>query len=223
MGGMNSQEHSAALQAIARQAMVKYGLEPDWPPEVRVELSKLAEVPSTAPRDLRALPWSSIDNDDSRDLDQLEACIEGPSPRLLIAIADVDALVRKGSALDAHAETNTTSVYTPARIFPMLPPELSTDRTSLNEHADRDAIVVDMAIGGDGVPAESDVYRARVRNRAKLTYDGVAAWLDGRGPAPAAFATEPDLLAQVTLQDRLAGLLARDGRRKGRSTSIAPS
>jgi exoribonuclease II len=204
---MNSQEQSAALQAIARQAMVKYGLDPDWPPEVRVELSKLAEVPSTAPRDLRALPWSSIDNDDSRDLDQLEACIEGPSPRLLIAIADVDALVRKGSALDAHAETNTTSVYTPARIFPMLPPELSTDRTSLNEHADRDAIVVDMAIGGDGVPAESDVYRARVRNRAKLTYDGVAAWLDGRGPAPAAFATEPDLLAQVTLQDRLAGLL----------------
>ena len=204
---MNSQEHSAALQAIARQAMVKYGLEPDWPPEVRVELSKLAEVPSTAPRDLRGLPWSSIDNDDSRDLDQLEVCIEGPSPRLLIAIADVDALVRKGSALDAHAETNTTSVYTPARIFPMLPPELSTDRTSLNEHADRDAIVVDMAIGGDGVPTGSDVYRARVRNRAKLTYDGVAAWLDGRGPAPAAFATEPDLLAQVTLQDRLAGLL----------------
>jgi VacB/RNase II family 3'-5' exoribonuclease len=204
---MNSQEHSAALQAIARQAMVKYGLEPDWPPEVRAELLKLAEVPSTAPRDLRGLPWSSIDNDDSRDLDQLEVCIEGPSPRLLIAIADVDALVRKGSALDAHAETNTTSVYTPARIFPMLPPELSTDRTSLNEHADRDAIVVDMAIGGDGVPAESDVYRARVRNRAKLTYDGVAAWLDGRGPAPAAFATEPDLLAQVTLQDRLAGLL----------------
>jgi exoribonuclease-2 len=134
-------------------------------------------------------------------------CIEGPSPRLLIAIADVDALVRKGSALDAHAETNTTSVYTPARIFPMLPPELSTDRTSLNEHADRDAIVVDMAIGGDGVPAESDVYRARVRNRAKLTYDGVAAWLDGGGPAPTPFATEPDLRAQVTLQDRLAGRL----------------
>jgi VacB/RNase II family 3'-5' exoribonuclease len=204
---MNSQKHGAALQAIARRAMVKYGLEPDWPPEVRVELSKLAEVPSIAPRDLRALPWSSIDNDDSRDLDQLEVCIEGPSPRLLIAIADVDAFVRKGSALDAHAEMNTTSVYTPARIFPMLPPELSTDRTSLNEHADRDAIIVDMAIGGDGALAESDVYRARVRNHGKLTYDGVAAWLDGRGPAPAAFATEPDLPAQVKLQDRLAGRL----------------
>src|SRR5258705_10738127 len=122
--------------------MMKYGLEPDWPPEVWVELAKLAETPSTASRDLRALPWSSIDNDDSRDLDQLEVCIEGPSPRLLIAIADVDALVQRGSALDAHAEKNTTSVYTPARIFPMLPLELSTDRTSLNEDADRDAIVV---------------------------------------------------------------------------------
>src|SRR6266540_5381430 len=99
---MHSQEHGAALQAIARRAMVKYGLDPDWPPEIRVELSKLAEVPSTAARDLRTLPWSSIDNDDSRDLDQLEVCIEGPSPRLLIGIADVDAFVRKGSALDTH-------------------------------------------------------------------------------------------------------------------------
>ena len=204
---MNAQEHGAALQAIARRAMMKYGLDPDWSPEVRVELAKLAEIPSTAARDLRALPWSSIDNDNSRDLDQLEVCIDGPSPRLLIAIADVDAWVHKGSALDAHAETNTTSVYTPARIFPMLPPELSTDLTSLNEHADRDAIVVDMVIGGDGVAAQSDVYRARVRNRAKLAYDGVAAWLDGRGPAPAAFGNEPDLPAQVKLQDRLAGCL----------------
>ena len=204
---MNSRDHGALLQAIARRAMVKYGLEPDWPPAAMAELRRIAEVSSTAPRDLRALPWSSIDNDDSRDLDQLEVCIEGPSPRLLIAIADVDALVRRGSALDAHAETNTTSVYTPARIFPMLPPELSTDRTSLNEHADRDAMIVDMTIGGDGVAAEFDVYGARVRNRAKLTYDAVAAWLEGRGPAPAAFGSEPELPAQVKLQDRLASLL----------------
>src|SRR6476660_8484540 len=147
---MNAQEHGAALQAIALRAMMKYGLEPDWSPEVRVELSKLAEIPSTASRDLRALPWSSIDNDDSRDLDQLEVCIDGPSPRLLIAIADVDAWVHKGSALDAHAETNTTSVYTPARIFPMLPPELSTDLTSLNEREDRPALIIDMTVADDG-------------------------------------------------------------------------
>jgi len=203
---MTSPDHGALLQGIARRAMVKYGLEPDWPPEAMAELARITDTPSTVPRDLRALPWSSIDNDDSRDLDQLEVCIEGPSPRLLIAIADVDALVRRGSALDAHAAKNTTSVYTPARIFPMLPPELSTDRTSLNEHADRDAIVVDMTIGGDGATAERDVYRARVRNRAKLTYDAVAAWLDG-GPALAAFGSEPELQAQLTLQDQLASLL----------------
>ena len=194
------------LQGIAWRAMVKYGLEPDWPPAALAELARISESPATGSRDLRAPPWSSIDNDDSRDLDQLEVCIEGPSPRLLIAIADVDALVRRGSALDGHAERNTTSVYTPARIFPMLPPELSTDRTSLNEDADRDAIVVDMTIGGDGAAAEFDVYRARVRNRAKLTYGAVAAWLDG-GPAPAAFDSEPALPAQVRLQDRLASVL----------------
>ena len=194
------------LQGIAWRAMVKYGLEPDWPPAALAELAHIRESSATELRDLRALPWSSIDNDDSRDLDQLEVCIEGPSPRVLIAVADVDALVPRGSALDAHAETNTTSVYTPARVFPMLPPELSTDRTSLNEDADRDAIVVDMTVGGDGAAEAFDVYRARVRNHAKLTYDAVAAWLDG-GPAPAAFDSDPALGAQLTLQDRLASLL----------------
>lgn len=202
---MNNDE----LRAIARQAMLQRGLQPDFSAAAHQQLDTIAHAAAEqgpAIRDLRDLPWCSIDNDDSRDLDQLEVCIEGPSPRLLIAVADVDALVRRGSALDAHAETNTTSVYTPARVFPMLPPELSTDRTSLNEDADRDAIVVDMTIGGDGAAAEFDVYRARVRNRAKLTYDAVAAWLDG-GPAPAAFDSEPALRAQVTLQDRLASVL----------------
>lgn len=186
--------------------MVKYGLEPDWPPEVQDELQRIRPDRSETLRDLRQLPWSSIDNDDSRDLDQLEVCIDGPVPRLLIAIADVDALVRRGSALDAHARTNTTSVYTPARIFPMLPPELSTDRTSLNEDADRDAIVVDMAIDADGGIAAADLYRARVRNRAKLTYEAVAAWLEGKR-APDAFGSDPDLAAQATVQDALASRL----------------
>jgi exoribonuclease II len=150
--------HAAALDEIARRAMLKYGLEPDWPPEAEAELRRLSLTAPMSARDLRTLPWSSIDNDESRDLDQLEACVDGASPRLLIAIADVDALVRRGTALDAHARANTTSVYTPARVFPMLPPELSTDRTSLNEHADRDAIIVDMTIGSDGVVGQSDVY-----------------------------------------------------------------
>ncbi len=187
--------------------MVKYGLEPDWPPEAKVELTRLSATTPGSGRDLRSLPWSSIDNDESRDLDQLEVCIEGAVPRLLIAIADVDALVHRGTALDAHARANTTSVYTPAHVFPMLPPELSTDRTSLNQDADREAIVVDMSIAGDGAVSGSDVYQARVRNRAKLTYETVASWLDGTEAAPAALEAAPDLAAQVKLQDRLATLL----------------
>ena len=199
--------HASDLSEIARHAMLRYGLQPDWPPEALEELSRLTAQPSPSARDLRSLPWSSIDNDESRDLDQLEVCIDGSPPRVLIAIADVDALVHRGSALDAHARTNTTSVYTPARVFPMLPPELSTDRTSLNERVDRDALVVDMAVSTDGVPVACDVYQARVRNRAKLTYAAVAAWLDGAGPAPTPIAGDKELDAQVRLQDRIAANL----------------
>ena len=200
-------DHGSRLQAIARRAMIKYGLEPDWPPAARAELARLAEMPAAQPRDLRDLPWSSIDNDESRDLDQLEVCIEGAIPRLLIAVADVDALVPRGSALDAHAENNTTSVYTPVHVFPMLPPELSTDRTSLNEDADRSAIVIDMEVGDDGEPRGAEVYGARVRNHAKLTYDGVSAWLEGKGPAPPAIEQEPRIAAQVRWQDGIASRL----------------
>ncbi len=204
---MSLEDHSVRLEEIARRTMVKYGLEPDWPPDALAELSRLRATEPAGIRDLRSLLWSSIDNDESRDLDQLEVCIDGAPPRLLIAIADVDALVRRGSALDAHARANTTSVYTPARVFPMLPPELSTDRTSLNESADRDALVVDMAVGEDGVVVSCDVYQAHVRNRAKLTYPAVAAWLDGDRPAPIPIASDPQLAAQVKLQDRIASQL----------------
>ncbi len=208
-------DHGSRLQTIARRAMIKYGMEPDWPAAARAELARVAEIPAAPPRDLRDLPWSSIDNDDSRDLDQLEVCVDGATPRLLIAIADVDALVPRGSALDAHAENNTTSVYTPAQVFPMLPPELSTDRTSLNEDADRAAIVVDMAIGDDGELHGSDVYCARVRNKAKLTYDGVAAWLDGAGPLPSAMEQAPEIAAQVKRQDAMAARLRARREREG--------
>jgi VacB/RNase II family 3'-5' exoribonuclease len=202
-----SLDHGAELQRIARRAMIQYGLEPEWPPQAEAELSNLPRPDGSGLRDLRQLPWSSIDNDDSKDLDQLEVCIAGAKPRLLVAIADVDALVRRGSALDGHARTNTTSVYTPARIFAMLPPKLSTDLTSLNERQDRAAVVVDMTIGADGALVASDVYRALVRNQAQLTYEGVGAWLENRGPRPAAFAGVSGLEEQVRLQDRIAGLL----------------
>ncbi len=210
-----AQEHSAVLQSIARRAMVQYGLEPDWPAAADAELAHLPRASNAGLRDLRGLTWSSIDNDDSRDLDQLEVCVSNGVTRVLIAIADVDALVVKGSALDAHARANTTSVYTPARIFAMLPPQLSTDLTSLNADQDRAAIVVDMTIGDDGAVAASDVYRALVRNHAKLTYDGVGAWLEHSGPMPQALEAVPGLEEQVRLQDRLAGLLRTRRQQEG--------
>jgi exoribonuclease II len=201
----------AILQHIAIRAMIDYGLEPEPPPQALAELRHMQDAPVDRLRDLRHLPWSSIDNDESRDLDQLEVTIEEHGiVRLLIAVADVDALVQKGSALDGHASTNTTSVYTAARIFPMLPEALSTDRTSLNEEEDRPALVMDMRVNGDGALAGAEVYRAAVRNHAKLTYAGVAAWLDGNGPAPSAVGRLPELERQLRTQDRLAtGLRAR--------------
>ena len=198
----------ALLAAIARQAMVDRGLEPEFPAAAQAELAAFTRT-AAAPgnlRDLRDRPWVSIDNDDSRDLDQLTVAesLDGRRTRILVAVADVDERVRRGSALDGHAARNTTSVYTPARIFPMLPEALSTDLTSLNEDQDRVAVVVDMVFGSDGVLVGSDLYRAQVRNRGKLAYKSVAAWLDGVGPAPRRLAETPTLGENLRIQDVLA-------------------
>jgi VacB/RNase II family 3'-5' exoribonuclease len=156
-------------------------------------------------RDLTHRLWASIDNDDSRDLDQLTVAeaLPGDQVKLLVAIADVDALVKSGSAVDAHARHNTTSVYTAARIFPMLPEQLSTDLTSLNVNVERLAVVVEMVIGTDGSLQDSDIYRARVRNHAQLAYNSVAAWLEG-GDVPEAAAAVKGLAENLRLQDRTA-------------------
>jgi exoribonuclease-2 len=196
------------LREIARRAMVERGLLPDFSPAALAEASAVgggAVETGPAIRDLRDRPWLSIDNDDSRDLDQLTLAepLAGGAVRVLVAIADVDATVRADGAIDAHARTNTTSVYTAAQIFPMLPERLSTDLTSLGERDERLAVVVEMMVDADGSVARSDVYRALVRNQAKLAYDSVAAWLEGTAEAPAA-ASRPDVLAQLRLQDRLA-------------------
>jgi VacB/RNase II family 3'-5' exoribonuclease len=208
LGGGAMSTDTQQLQTIARNAMRANGLDPDFPADARAELAHLGAQPTNGLRDLRDLPWSSIDNDDSRDLDQIEVCIaKAGATRVLVGIADVDALVTKGSQLDAHAGTNTTSVYTPAIIFPMLPLELSTDRTSLNQDVDRAAIVIDMIVDASGTVSASDVYRAVVRNRAQLTYSGVAAWLDGAGPTPPAVTKVQGLDEQIRLQDRVAAAL----------------
>ena len=162
-------------------------------------------------RDLRHLTWFSIDNDDTRDLDQLSVAepLADGAARLLVAIADVDGMVRPGGAIDDHAAANTTSVYTAAGIFPMLPEVLSTDATSLHEGQERLAMVVDMRVAADGTAGQPDIYRALVLNRAKLTYSAVSAWLDGAGPPPPQIATVPGLEEQVRLHDTLAGNLRK--------------
>jgi len=189
--------------------MAERGLLPDFAPAVVAETEAIRQAAtdaSPAIRDLRALLWCSIDNDDSRDLDQLTVTAPGRNGTVtvLVAVADVDALVGKGSAIDDHARANTTSVYTAAEIFPMLPEKLSTDLTSLGQDQARLAIVVEMAVAPDGTVGGSDVYRALVRNRAKLAYNGVAAWLDGTAPPPPPLAAVPGLEEQLRTQDRVA-------------------
>src|SRR6476620_9576617 len=161
------------LRSIARRAMLDRGLLPDFSPAVLAETDAIATAASDGGpsiRDLRRLLWASIDNDDSRDLDQLTVAVPSAdgAVRILVAVADVDALVKKGSAIDGHARANTTSVYTDAEIFPMLPERLSTDLTSLADGQERLAIVIEMEVAPDGAVGKSDIYRAAVVNRAKL-------------------------------------------------------
>ena len=209
MTDTDDRQHRSILQRIAHRVMLERGLVPDFPPQALAELDGIhgpATRTGESTRDLRSLLWCSIDNDDSRDLDQLtvaEAMSNGAA-KVLVAIADVDAVVKKQSALDDHAKQNTTSVYTVAETFPMLPEKLSTNFTSLNYESDRLAIVIDMVIAGDGSLQSSDIYGATVRNHAKLAYKSVAAWLDGNGPMPQGIGAVAGLDENLRLQDRVA-------------------
>src|SRR5271157_4231543 len=190
----NEKHHRAILQNIAHRAMLERGLLPDFSAE---ELAQLEKIRTPAGkndgliRDQRNLLWASIDNDDSLDLDQLTVAETMPAGKvkIMVSVADVDSLVKEGSAIDDHAYHNTTSVYTAAQTFSMLPEKLSTDLTSLNLNEDRLAFVVEMKIDVDGSVLNSEIYRARVRNHAKLAYNSVTAWLEG--------ATVPEAVASV--------------------------
>jgi exoribonuclease-2 len=207
--------HRSILKDIAHRAMLERGLLPDFSPEALAELGRLQApvAPKDSPgaghseiRDLRNLLWASIDNDDSLDLDQLTVAEAMPSNqvKILVAIADVDSFIRKGSAIDQHASTNTTSVYTAAEIFPMLPEKVSTDLTSLNFNEDRLAIVVEMLVAVDGALVGSQIYRAWVHNHAKLAYNSVAVWLEKNGDIPEKAAEVPGLAENLRLQDQVA-------------------
>ncbi len=204
------------LHGAAMRAMSENGFAPRFEPDVEREASALRDVAATTAasekvRDLCALPWSSIDNRESRDLDQIEAVEKLPNGdvKVMVAIADVDALVPKGSAIDAHAAASTTSVYTGSEIFPMLPETLSTDLTSLVAGRARLAIVTEMIVAADGSIGHGDVYRALVTNHAKLAYDDVAPWLEGRGPEPQPIRGSRELEEQLRVQSDVAERLRR--------------
>ena len=200
------------LRNIARRVMRERNLLPQFSSESMRQAESIsgpAASPGTAVRDLRDRLWVSIDNDDSRDLDQLSVAEpgNGGAVRILLAIADVDALIQRGSPIDQDAAHNTTSVYTVAQIFPMLPEKLSTNFTSLMQDQDRLALIIDMTIADNGTVTASDVCRGLVRNRAKLAYDSVAAWLDGRGAMPDPIGAVAGLEEQLRSQDRVAAAL----------------
>ena len=208
------------LVRLATSAMSERGLQPEFAAAVGQQLATIAGPGIEAGsgiQDLTGLLWCSIDNDDSRDLDQLTVCEVLPqgAVKLFVAIADVDAVVKKGTPIDAHARINTTSVYTSARIFPMLPERLSTDLTSLNPDEDRLAMVTEMVFNADASLAGSTVYRARVRSKAKLAYDALSAWIDGTAALPAPAAAVPGMEAQLRTQDSVAQQLRARRRTEG--------
>src|SRR5271170_4123748 len=207
----NTNSSHIDLQAIAKEVVRQHGFNPDFPPAVQQQLMELrAHPPAIAPggsvRDLRSQLWSSIDNDTSRDLDQIEVAERLPNGdvKVLIGISDVDAFVPKQSAIDQHAAREATTVYTGIRNFAMLPEELSTGKTSLLENQDRLSVVVEFVVDGDGHVASSDVYRALVRNQAQLQYNSVGTWLENTAAAPPKVAASADLQAQLRLQDEVA-------------------
>ena len=198
------------LMAAAHAAMLENGFQPDFPAGTDTQLAEIEQQPPAQPAngiaDLRNLLWSSIDNDTSKDLDQIEWAEQLPDGRIrvLVGVADVDARVHQGTVIDSHAQSETTSVYTGVKIFPMLPVELSEGMSSLNENEDRIAIVTEYAVDADGNASDGKAYRALLRNRAQLAYPSVGAWLEGKAAPPPKVAASSDLAAQLKLQDAAA-------------------
>src|SRR5216684_8018402 len=210
------------LQQAAKQIMLEYGFEPDFPADAQQQLSQLIAHPPQISaggdvRDLRELLWSSIDNDTSRDLDQIEVAERQPDgqTKVLVGIADVDAFVPKSSPIDQHAARETTTVYTGVRNFPMLPEQLSTGVTSLLENQDNLSIVIEFLVDQNGCVSAGNAYPAVVRNKAQLTYNAVGAWLEGKSAAPPKVAASAELQAQLKLQNEVAQALKNERFRHG--------
>src|ERR1700730_5090307 len=205
------------LQAMAEQIMLEHGFEPEFPAAVQQQLADIKARSSLAPvspkdvRDLRGLLWSSIDNDTSRDLDQIEVAerLENSEVKVMVGVADVDAFVAKATPIDDHAAKQTTTVYAGVRNFPMLPEELSTGASSLLENQDRLAVVIEFVVSADGNVTSGTVYRALVRNKAQLMYNSVGGWLGGTVAAPPKVAASAELQSQLKLQNDVAQSLKK--------------
>jgi VacB/RNase II family 3'-5' exoribonuclease len=221
MQNQNNRNGKDILEQIARRVMQEHGFLPDFSIAALEELSKIQKVNRKAEaikKDLRQSLWISIDNDDSLDLDQLTVAekLSDNKVKILVAVADVDNLVKKNSAIDEHAHQNTTSIYTAGKTFPMLPEKLSTNLTSLNYQEDRPAIVIELIINDAGDILNSDIYHAIVRNHAKLAYNRVAAWLDGKVAEPDNAGKVSTFLAEnLRVQDRAAQKLRSQRHRRG--------
>ncbi|PKN72386.1 MAG: ribonuclease II [Candidatus Cloacimonetes bacterium HGW-Cloacimonetes-3] len=206
---IHNKGHRARLRQIAHRVMLERGLLTDFTATELAELDTIsfpAIMNNSAARDQRELIWCSIDNSDSRDLDQLTyaEAIGNGDVKIYVAIADVDAVVEAKSELDKHAHHNTCTVYTAAALFPMLPEKLSADLTSLGFHAERMAVIVEMLIAPDGSIKSSLLYRAMVKNKAKLSYHKLAEWLEGRASVPNSVSQVKGLEANLRLQDKVA-------------------
>jgi len=211
------------LEDIARTAMLARGLAPDFTVPVMKQLDRMDKPATTNLSDLkdaRELLWCSIDNDDSKDLDQLTAAKKVNENEFIIyiAVADVDALVHKETPIDQHAQINTTSIYTPAKIFPMLPEKLSTNLTSLNEREDRVAVIFEIHLNSAADVLSTDIYHATVYNYAQLAYSSVGAWLEGRGNIPDKLDKNKELAENIKLQNTLAQAIKKKRRRDGALT-----
>lgn len=221
MTAANSKNGKSVLEQIARRVMMEHGFQTDFSTAALDELAKIQNFDAGKGiifKDLRQLLWASIDNDDSQDLDQLTVAEELPdnNVKILVAIADVDSMVKKNSEIDGHAHQNTTTVYTAGKTFPMLPEKLSTNLTSLDYNEDRPALVVEMIIDDAGEIKSSDIYHATVNNHAKLAYNAVAAWLEGKEPTPnKAVAVPPALAENLRIQDRVAQKLRSQRYKRG--------
>ena len=225
MNNQGSNHSHLDFEALARQSLIAHGFKPGFGPAVDTQLAELRAHPPVLKagadiQDMRSLLWSSIDNDTSRDLDQIEYAEKLPNGdiRVFIGVSDVDAYVAKGTAIDEEAQEQTSTLYTGVAIFPMIPEELSTGITSLLEGQDRLAIVVQYDVGADGHIHETSIHRALVNNKAQLAYPSIGAWLEDRGEAPPKVAASPELQAQIKLQDQAAQALRAERYRHGALT-----